>query len=62
MNGENFIQAVSAAYEEIIHWRRNLFLTPGKTGKLIVSEIARLFGAYGEGSAFENYRPQSCHD
>ena len=51
MNGEDFIQAVSAAYEETIHWRRNLFLTPsGKAGKPFISEMARLFGAYGEGS------------
>ena len=55
MNGEDFIQAVTAAYEEIIHWRRNLFLTPsGKAGKLFVSEMARLFRAYGEGSALES--------
>ena len=55
MNGEDFIQVVSAAYEEIIHWRRSLFLTPsGKAGKLFVSEMARLFGAYGEGSALKS--------
>ena len=54
MNREDFIQVVSAAYDEIKHWRRNLFLTPsGKAGKMFFSELARLFRAYGEGSALE---------
>ena len=54
MNGDDFTQAVSAAYEEVIHWRRNLFLTPsGHAGKQFVSKLARLFHAYGEGSSLE---------
>ena len=33
-----------ALYEEVIHWRRNLFQVPlGASGKAFVSELARLF-------------------
>ena len=54
MNGVDFTQAVSAAYEEVIHWQRNLFLTPsGHAGKQFASKLARLFHAYGEGSSLE---------
>ena len=55
MQGADFIQAISAAYVEVVHWRHNLFLTPsGKTGKQFTSELAKLFRAYGEVSALES--------
>ena len=55
MQGADFIQAISAAYDEVVHWRHNLFLTPsGKTGKQFTFELAKLFRAYGEGSALES--------
>ena len=55
MDGADFKDAVSAAYAEVIHWQRNLFLTPsGKAGESFVSELARLFRAYGESSALES--------
>ena len=55
MQGADFIQAISAAYDEVVHWRHNLFLSPsGKTGKQFTFELAKLFGAYGEGSALES--------
>ena len=55
MDGVDFRDAVLAAYVEVIHWKRNLFLTPsGKAGKAFVSELARLFRAYGEGSTLES--------
>ena len=55
MQGADFIQAISAAYDEVVHWRHNLFLTPsGKTGKEFTFELAKLFRAYGEGSALES--------
>ena len=54
MNGIDFTQAISAAYEEVVHWHHNLFPPPlGRTGKLFTSELARLYRAYGEGSALE---------
>ena len=54
MNGIDFTQAISAAYEEVVHWHHNLFPPPlRRTGKLFTSELARLYRAYGEGSALE---------
>ena len=42
------------AYEEVIHWRRNLFLVPsGASGEAFVSELARLFQANADTSSLE---------
>ncbi len=42
--GEDFCSIISNTYEEVIHWRRNVFLVPsGSIGKAFVSEVARLF-------------------
>ena len=50
----SYSASLSSAYQEVVHWRRNIFRVPqGKGGKLFVSELARLFGAYAEGSALE---------
>ena len=55
MSGEDFIQSIDAAYAEVVRWKHNLFLTPsGKSGREFVSELARLFRSYGEGSALES--------
>ena len=44
--GDEFYSIISNVYEEVIHWRRNVFLVPsGSTGKAFVSELARLFQA-----------------
>ena len=45
---------INEAYEDITHWRRNLFKVPsGKAGKAFVTEIARLLRAYAEAGALE---------
>ena len=45
---------LSVMYKEAVHWKKNCFVVPfGRQGKLFVSELARLFRAYGEGSALE---------
>ena len=55
VSSEQFVQTVNAAYSEIVHWRRNVFSVPsGKAGKAFVSELARLFRSYADGSAFES--------
>ena len=55
MDGVDFRDAILAAYAEVIHWKSNLFLTPsGKAGKAFLSELARLFRAYGEGTTLES--------
>ena len=53
--GDEFYSIISNVYEEVIHWRRNVFLVPsGSTGKAFVSELARLFQAYGDNSSLES--------
>ena len=55
IDGRNFIQMIDAAYAEIVHWRRNIFMLPlGKAGKDFVMELARLFNSYAAGSALES--------
>ena len=45
---------MSAAYAEVVHWRRNSFLVPyGNVGKQFVTELVKLYRAYAEGSAME---------
>ena len=61
LNRKNFTQAVSTAYEEVIHWWGNLFLrSSGHAGTLFVSELPRLFIPYGEGSPLEPTALKSC--
>ena len=53
--GNEFFSIISNVYEEVIHWRRNVFLVPsGSTGKAFVSEVACLFQAYGDSSSLES--------
>jgi hypothetical protein len=50
-----FIQNVKEAYKEIVTWQKNIFSVPsGKAGRKFVSEVSRLFRAYGESSALES--------
>ena len=53
--GKAYYDAVTNAYNEVIHWRRNVFLVPsGTTGKAFVSELARLMQSYADGSSLES--------
>ncbi len=55
LEGPDFSQAVNSAYAEVAHWRRNICQVPsGEAGKEFVLELAKLFNAYGEGSALES--------
>ena len=55
VDGETFAHSVECCYEEIVHWRRNLFKIPsGKPGKSFVHELTKLFCAYADGSALES--------
>ena len=52
--GESFSRSNDACYDEIVHWRRNVFKVPsGRTGKSFVRELTRMFHAFAEGSALE---------
>ena len=53
-SGEIFCRKINTAYEEVVHWRRNLFQVPsGSAGKSFVSELARLYQAYADSSSLE---------
>ena len=53
--GSAFSSAVKAAYSEVVHWKRNIFMVPsGAQGKKFTNELSRLFRAYAEASALES--------
>ena len=55
-----FTNSLSAAYAEVVHWRKNLFPVPlGSSGKRFVQELSRLFRAYAEQSALESVALQA---
>ena len=48
------MHSITAAYAEVVNWRRNMFAIPlGNAGKAFVSELARLFKAYAERTVLE---------
>ena len=55
---EDLEQIMSAIYDEIVFWRKNLFLLPiGHCGKLFISEMTRLINAWNNNST--NLKPIS---
>ena len=41
VDGLTFSRLVNDAYEEVVHWRRNIFLVPsGKSSTAFVSKLA----------------------
>ena len=51
-----FLTKVNRCFEEVGHWQRNIFSIPtGKAGKDFVSEMARLYQIYAEGSQIESF-------
>ena len=54
-DGATFCEIVNAAYDEAVHWRRNIFKIPsGKCGKDFTRELARLYASYGQASSLES--------
>lgn len=54
MSGPDFVEGVTSAYDEVIHWRKNFFSLPqGNLGKKFTGELASLFRSFGEGTAME---------
>ena len=54
LNGEEVECEIDKAYDEVVHWRRNIFKIPsGKQGKAFVQEMASLFLSYAEASTRE---------
>lgn len=61
LNGEMFVKQVNEAYEEIVKWKRNIFLLPsGKAGKEFIKELARLYQSYADGSPLECIALKAC--
>ena len=53
-NGEAFCASVAAAYDEAVHWKRNIFLLPsGNVGKSFIQEMTWLLNAFVNGSTIE---------
>ena len=55
LDSADLIKLLDSTYTEVIHWRRNCFSVPnGKAGREFVSELARLYQAFGSASALES--------
>ena len=53
-SGQTVLDTINSIYEEVIHWKPNLFLVPfGSAGTTFVKEITRLFQAFADGSSLE---------
>jgi len=49
-----FCDHISVAYDQVVHWRNNLFMVPfGKAGTDFVTELSKLFQNYGTAPAME---------
>ena len=49
IEGSDFVDRVTAAYDEVVHWKRNLFVVPfGKVGKEFVLEFTPVSFLWGE--------------
>ena len=52
--GSDMLKTITRIYDEVIHWRHNLFIVPpSNAGNLFVHELARLFQAFADGSSME---------
>ena len=60
-SGPEFCDTVSYVYDEIVHWKRNLFQIPsGSYGKAFVLELSRLYQAYADCSSLESIALKAC--
>jgi hypothetical protein len=52
---------INDAYEEIVHWKRNVFLVPsGRVGKSFIQELARIYQAFADTSPLECISLKAC--
>ena len=55
LDGYAFSDVIKSCYDEIVHWRRNLFkVLSGKIGNSFVRELVRLFRSFADSSALES--------
>ena len=58
---EAFCQDIQECYNQIVHWRRNLFKVPsGQAGKSFVHELTRMFQSYADAAALETVALQAA--
>ena len=61
LDGNTLSQLMTDIYDEVVHWKRNIFLIPsGAAGKDFVSEIARLLQAYADESSLKCIALKAC--
>ena len=61
IEGEAFCQDIQECYNQIVHWRRNLFKVPsGQAGKSFVRGLTRMFQSYADASALETVALQAA--
>ena len=61
VDGAIFSRLVSEAYEEVVHWRHNIFLVPsGKSGNNFVIELSKLYQAFGDNSSLHSIAFTAC--
>ena len=57
----DFCVMINSAYDEIVHWKRNVFLLPtGRVGKLFVQELARIYQSFADASPMECIALKAC--
>ena len=55
-----FEENVTFIYEQIVYWKKNLFLLPtGKAGKLFIDELTKLFNAWIDDSPLKKIAMKS---
>ena len=55
LSGPEFATLLDTTYSEVVHWRRNYFSVPlGKAGRDFLSELSRLYLAYGSASTLKS--------
>ena len=61
ISGGQFCEFIVSAYEEVVHWRPNLFMIPfGKAGKSFVQELAKLYQAFADQSSLHSIALMAC--
>ena len=56
LTGQEFSEAIDEAYSQTAHWIPNLFMLPSRNcGKQFIGELAKLFDAFAQESAYEAF-------
>ena len=59
--GTDLCKNMKEVYDEVVHWRRNLFQVPsGSAGRAFVAELARLYQGYADHSSLKSVALTAC--